>query len=178
MEINTKRDLKEASEINYQRIINIVSGLSSKKLSTTFDFYNDKTKQDGHWKRDKNVMDVLTHLHEWHELVLNWIPANLKGIKQSFIPKPYSWETYADMNQMFWNKHQNDSLAEALEMFKKSHYEVMDLLDTFTEEQLFTQGYYPWDEGENLASYFINNTSSHYDWAIDKLLAHKNNCLK
>ena len=46
------------------------------------------------------------------------------------------------------------------------------------EEQLFTKGTYPWIGGSLLGSYFVSCLSSHYDWAMKKLKAHKNNCEK
>lgn len=44
---------------------------------------------------------------------------------QPFIPKPYNWKTYGDMNVEFWKKHQDTSLDDAKEMFETSHAEVM-----------------------------------------------------
>ena len=33
-----------------------------------------------------------------------------------------------------------------------------------------------WVSGSTLGSYFISSTSSHYDWAMKKLKAHRKNC--
>ena len=62
---------------------------------------------------------------------------------------------------------------EALERFKDSHARVMEALDTFTQEELFTNTFYPWVGGSCIGSYFISTTSSHYDWAMKKMKAHK-----
>lgn len=50
---------------------------------------------------------------------------------------------------------------------------VLEALDTFSQEELFTNTYYPWVGGSCIGSYFISTTSSHYDWAMKKMKAHK-----
>lgn len=138
-----------------------------------FDFTEDEKKKEAHWKRDKNLRDVLIHLYEWHQLLLNWVDANENGEDKPFIPEPYNWKTYGDMNVEFWKKHQNTTLEEAVEMLEKSHGEVMKLAETFTDGELFTKGVYPWVGGSTLGSYFVSVTASHYDWAMKKLKAHR-----
>ena len=61
-------------------------------------------------------------------------------------------------------------------MFQKSHQDVLDLADTFTNEELFSKNVYKWVRGTVLGSYFVSATSSHYDWAMKKLKAHQKNC--
>ena len=51
----------------------------------------------------------------------------------------------------------------------------MKAIDTFSEEELFVKSFYPWVGGSNIGSYFISVTSSHYDWAMKKIKAHKKN---
>jgi len=63
-----------------------------------FDFSKDEKKKEAHWKRDKNLRDVLIHLYEWHQLILNWVYANQKGEEKPFLPEPYNWKTYGNMN--------------------------------------------------------------------------------
>ena len=61
-------------------------------------------------------------------------------------------------------------------MLAESHAKVMALAETFSNEELFSKGAFPWVGGSTLGSYFVSNTSSHYDWAMKKLKAHKKNC--
>lgn len=167
----TKSDLINAAANNYEELNKFISSLSEKELSTPFAF--DDKKKEAHWKRDKNLRDILIHLYEWHQLLLNWVESNQKGENKSFIPKPYNWKTYGDMNVEFWEKHKNTTLEQAKEMLEKSHKEVMDLAETFSNEELFSKGVYKWVGGSTLGSYFVSNTASHYDWAIKKLKAHR-----
>jgi hypothetical protein len=174
----TKPDLMDAAAANYEKLNVLISSLTEKELTTPFDFSKDEKKKEAHWKRDKNLRDIYIHLYEWHCLLQKWIQANQNGENRTFIPEPYNWKTYGKMNMEFWEKHQNTSLDSAKEMFEKSHKEVMDLVQQFSNEELFTKGIYQWLGGSTLGSYFISVTSSHYDWAVKKLKAHRKNCTK
>ena len=172
----TKTDLLTASAVNYEKLNTFISELTEEELSTPFDFSGDEKKKEAHWKRDKNLRDVLIHLYEWHQLMLDWVQANQNGDEKPFLPRPYNWKTYGNLNVVFWNKHQNTSLEDARDMLQESHAEIMKLAETFSNEELFSKGVYPWVGGSTLGSYFVSNTASHYEWAIKKLKAHRKNC--
>ncbi len=169
----TKTDLLTTVTENYEKLNVLIFGLTEKELSTPFDFSSDEKKKEAHWKRDKNLRDIYIHLYEWHQLLLNWVHSNQKGDSKPFIPQPYNWKTYGNMNVEFWKKHQNTSLDNAKNMFQKSHVEIMKLVECFSNEELFSKGIYKWVGRSTLGSYFISVTSSHYNWAIKKLKAHK-----
>lgn len=174
----TKNDLISLATENYKKLNLLISKLTKEELNTPFDFSNDEKKKEMHWKRDKNLRDILIHLYEWHQLILNWVNSNRKGVETTFLPPPYNWKTYGDMNMEFWEKHQNTSIEDAKDMLDKSHSDVLNLAKSFTNEELFSKGVYKWTIGSTLGSYFVSSTSSHYDWAIKKLKAHQKNCKK
>ena len=169
----TKENLMIAAKENFEKLNTLISKMSDKELTTPFDFSKDEKKKEAHWKRDKNLRDVLIHLYEWHQLILNWVESNQKGEEKPFIPQPYNWRTYGDMNVEFWKKHQNTSLEDATKALQKSHKEVLKLAENFTNEELFSKKVYKWVGGSTLGSYFVSATSSHYDWAIKKIKAHQ-----
>ncbi len=74
----TKKDLIETSNTNFQKLWEIIDSLSEKEFNTPFDFSNNPKLKEAHWKRDKNVRDILVHLYEWHQLLINWITKNRK----------------------------------------------------------------------------------------------------
>ena len=82
------------------------------------------------------------------------------------MPAPYNWKTYPQMNVVFWEKHQNTSYTDAETMLKKTHKEVMDIIETFSNEELFTKKAFDWTGTTTLGSYCVSATSSHYDWAF------------
>ena len=172
----TKTDLISVANNNYEKLNILISHMTEKELSTPFDFSKDNKKKEAHWSRDKNLRDILIHLYEWHQLILNWVLANMNGDEMPFLPAPYNWKTYGAMNIEFWEKHQSTTLDKAKEMLIKSHNDVMNLADTFSNENLFLKGIYKWVGGSTLGSYFVSATASHYDWAMKKLKLHIKNC--
>ncbi|MCG8621929.1 MAG: ClbS/DfsB family four-helix bundle protein [Proteobacteria bacterium] len=168
----TKQEMLEAAKDNFEKLWQLIDSMSEEVLNTEFDFSGDSKKKEAHWKRDKNLRDILIHLYEWHQLLLKWINSNKAGANIPFLPEPYTWKTYGDMNVEFWKKHQKTELEDAMEMLNKSHDEVMALMETLSNEELFTKQYFDWTGTTSLGSYCISALSSHYDWALKKLRAH------
>ncbi|MEC4114530.1 ClbS/DfsB family four-helix bundle protein [Myroides pelagicus] len=160
----TKEKLLTLSKENFEKMFLLVESMSSKELSSTFAF-------DG---RDRNIRDVFIHLTEWHGLLISWVKENQKGNLQSFLPEPYNWRTYPEMNVAFWKKHQVTSLEEAIYDLKQSHLKVVQLIESFTNEELFLKKHFAWTGTTSLGSYCVSATSSHYDWALKKLRKHQN----
>lgn len=165
-----------AANTNFEKLLTMVEKRTDAEKDTEYDFSLEEKKKEAHWKRDKNLRDVLMHLHEWHLLLLEWIKNRENGSNKPFLMEGYNWKTYGDMNMIFYNRCQSVSEEEALERLKDSHKKVMKALDTFSQEELFTNSFYSWVGGSSIGSYFISATSSHYDWAMKKMKAHKKNC--
>ena len=87
----SKSELINAASDNYAELNALIASMTERELSTPFSF--DDTKKEAHWKRDKNLRDVLIHLYEWHQLLLDWIVSNQMGESKLFIPKPDKWIT-------------------------------------------------------------------------------------
>lgn len=173
-----KSELVEAANQQFFELQKWMDKLSAEDQQTDFDFSIEfLSKQKGaHWQRDKNLRDILIHLYEWHQLLLNWVKSNQEGVGTSFLPAPYNWRTYGEMNQRFVEKHQTTTLAQAKEWLANSHEEVMALLIPFSNEELFSKGQFAWVGNTTLGSYFISSTSSHYDWATKKLKVYVKLC--
>lgn len=168
----TKEDLQTAAEEKYQKMITLIDSLSPEEQEGTFAFDTAKDKE-AHWQRDQNIRDVLIHIHEWHNLLLDWVAANTSGAPKGFLPEGYNWRTYGEMNVEFWKKHQETPYAVALALVAKTHQAVMDLAEGFTNDELFAKGSFEWVGGSTLGSYFVSSTASHYDWAMKKIRRYK-----
>lgn len=167
-----KQDLLTASDDQYAKMWKLIDLMTQDELNTQFNFGSELLKKEAHWKRDKNLRDILVHLYEWHELLLRWVESNQNGEQSSFLPEPYNWRTYGDMNVAFWEKHQNTSYDKSKQMLQESHDAVMKLIEYFSNDELFTKGHFLWTGGSTLGQYCVSTTSSHYDWAIKKIKAH------
>lgn len=173
----TKQDLILASNEKYSKLWDLINSLSDKEKNQEFKFDENSLGKEAHWKRDKNIRDVLIHLYEWHQLLIKWVNANQSGEETKFLPEPYNWKTYGEMNIEFWRVHQNTSYISAKDMLEKSHKQVMELIETFKSEELFSKGTYSWTGGSTLGSYCVSATASHYEWAMKKLKKYKKSLL-
>ena len=166
----TKAELIGAASEQWDKLWKLVDGMTPEEQSADFCF-SQEGKKEAHWARDKNLRDVLVHLYEWHQLLLHWVAANQNGENRPFLPAPYNWKTYGDMNVMFWEKHRGTSYEKAEELLRESHKKVMALIETFSNEELFESKHFPWTGTTSLGSYCVSATASHYDWAMKKIKA-------
>lgn len=171
----TKEELVRAATEQYETLCQLIKSLSEAAQEADFAFSEAflAKKKEKHWRRDQNLRDVLIHLYEWHCLLLDFVENNQQKPGTPFLPAPYNWRNYGELNQIFTKKHQHTSLAEAKKLLADSHRKILALVDSFNEEQLFTKKHYSWTGSSNLASYCISASSSHYDWAIKKIKAYQ-----
>lgn len=165
-----KEELLEASRKEFQQLWTLISQMSEQEQEADFTFPLTEKDSAAHFKRDRNLRDVLIHLYEWQNLLLNWLKNNQTSDQVvPFLPDPYHWKNYGEMNEKFWEKQQKTSLAEAKALLLNSHEKVTSFMNHFSEEELFTKKYFNWTGTTNLSAYFISSTSSHYLWAIKKI---------
>ena len=172
----TKAELIDAANVQWSKMWSIIDAMPEGRRLASFSFGEDLKRKEAHWTRDRNLRDVLTHLLEWHRLLLDWSAANLGGETRPFLPAPYNWKTYGDMNMAFWQKHQSTPYEDAKAALRVTHGRVMTSIEAFTEEELFEKGHFPWTGTANLGSYCVSVTASHYDWAIRKIKLHDKTC--
>ena len=169
----TKADLVTSANEQFEKMWKLIDTMSDEQQNSTFGKEMATAGKEAHWSRDKNLRDILVHLYEWHLLLLNWIKVNSSGEHKPFLPEPYyNWKTYPTMNVEFWKKHQSTPLTEAKAKLKESHKDVMALIETFSNEQLFAKGVFDWTGTSTLGAYCVSATASHYDWAIKKIKVH------
>lgn len=155
-----KEALLLVANTNYTTLIKIVNSFSRKEQVAEYYFDNN---------RDKNLRDILTHLHHWHLMLLEW---HKKGIKGEVVQKPalgYTWKTLPDWNKIVWKMYQSTDFDTAIKLLEKSHKDVLSVIKSYTNDDLFEKKKYKWTGTTSMGAYFISATSSHYDWAIKHL---------
>ena len=161
-----KCELQDLSQKNYQRLLDLVESFSNEELTLEFpeNFMN------------KNPRDVLSHLHQWHLMMLDWYKVGMSGNKPKMPAEGYTWKTTKELNYKIWQDYQNISLAQAKSLLAESHQKIQSLIEKHSDEELFTKKYYHWTGSTSLAAYLIGSSSSHYDWAY-KLIKKARNSL-
>jgi hypothetical protein len=141
-------------------LLALIDSLPKKAREETFPFED----------RDRNVRDVLGHLHEWHKLFETWYREGMSG-RQPEIPAPgYTWRTLPALNRdIIWKACQGRGLQDTRSALERSHRRIHKLIEAHTDDELFTKKRYPWTGSTSLGAYLISATSSHYDWALAKL---------
>jgi hypothetical protein len=93
----------------------------------------------------------------------------MAGESKPFLPPPYTWKSYGEMNVGFWQKHQATTYEEAETMLRDSHAKVMALIESLSDEELFDKKHFSWTGTTNVGAYCISAAPSHYDWAMKKI---------
>ena len=61
------------------------------------------------------------------------------------------------------------SLAEVLELYRSSHKETVNFIETLSEKELTTPGLYPWMNKNSLLAYLNSASGSHSRWALKEI---------
>lgn len=142
------------------------SASNFERLQTVVDAMADPAVLFPAGTMNRNVRDVLMHLHDWHQLFLNWYTVGMQGGNPVMPAEGYGWKDTPALNRALWEAAQSTSLPEAQELLRSSHAAIQALIEQHSEVALFTKKHYPWTGTTSLASYCISATSSHYEWAI------------
>lgn len=151
-----KKELLEQSQDSYQALLSYVDSLNKATLQEDFPAGT----------MNRNVRDVLAHLHHWHSMMLEWYRVGMAGGKPSMPAQGYTWKTVPDLNRAIWQHYQTSPLAEVRALLQQSFLDVQSLIQNHNDEELFSKKYYPWTGSTSLGSYLISASSSHYAWAL------------
>ncbi|MEO1524473.1 MAG: ClbS/DfsB family four-helix bundle protein [Planctomycetota bacterium] len=154
-----KSELLTANESCYAALTSLVDGFTTKQRQTEFPFEH----------RDRNIRDVLAHLHAWHEMFLAWYEIGMAGEKPVMPAKGYTWKTTPQLNANIWSRYQEISLRKVRSQLERTHSQIRELIESHSDEELFEKRHYPWTGTTSLGAYLVSATSSHYQWAT-KLL--------
>lgn len=174
----SKQALVSAATLQFEKLWDLIGSMPPHEQNADFCFGADAGRKEAHWARDKNLRDVLVHLYEWHMLLINWVAKNQSGQEAPFLPAPYNWKTYGQMNEGLWAKHQATPYTAAKELLLNSHARVMAVVEAFSNEELFSRRHFSFTGSSTLGSYCVSATASHYDWAMKKIKLHMKTCQK
>merc|ERR1711916_406754 len=94
--------------------------------------------------RDKNIRDILVHLHHWHLMFLEWYKVGMNGEKPEMPASGYTWKTTAELNQKIWQIYQKTSYDEAFNLLEDSFRKVQEIIYSHSDEELFEKKRYKW----------------------------------
>ena len=152
----TKTALLLASQENYERLMDLINSYSPEERAREF----------SKGSLNRNIRDVLAHLHHWHLLTLGWYEVGMKGEKPEMPSKGYTWKTLPALNKTIRKKYENISLEKAQNMLDKSYAQLLQLIKDQDPNTLFVKKNLTWTGSTSLGAYLVSCTSSHYQWAF------------
>lgn len=163
----TKAELITESTTEFQKMWTIIEKIPLEIQEKNFNFPENIGKE-AHWLRDKNLRDMLIHIYEWQVLLVKAFEADRDDKTYKFLPEPYNWRTYGEMNLEIRKKHQATSLEEAKRLVKEAHQKILTYIEKLSEQELFEKGHFAWAGNWNIVQYTTSATSGHYRWAQKK----------
>lgn len=150
----SKVELIKQSQNNFEKLRSFINAMPDVTSELPLGYMN------------RNVRDVLAHLHHWHTMFLTWYDVGMGGGKPQMPAEGYTWRTVPQLNRIIWETYSNSSLEEVSELLELSCQKLQCIIENHSDEELFTKKLYKWTGSTSLASYLISATSSHYDWAL------------
>lgn len=151
----SKKELLDSSTTNYKKLLELIDSFSGDEV--LFEFPDEYL--------NRNIRDVLAHLHHWHLMLIGWYKVGLEGKKPEVPAAGYSWKDLPELNRGIQKQYQNHTLRNAKTLLKESHEQVQDIIQKHSNQELFEKKKYPWTGSTSMGAYFISAASSHYDWA-------------
>ncbi len=152
----SKAELIAQSTANYKKLLNFIKDLSEEKRNAEFptQYLN------------RNIRDVLAHIHHWHTLFLRWYAEGMKGIQPKMPAPGHTWRTLPALNVEIRELYKNLPKTEVDALLARSFEAVQEIVKSHANTELFEKQHYPWTGSTSMGSYIISATSSHYDWGL------------
>lgn len=117
--------------------------------------------------------DVLAHVTAWEQMVLGWYHAGLRGEVPPMPAKGFNWRQIPELNGKIYEVHRERPYPEIKADFDASYLEIKETIESIDNDVMFKPEQFAWTNKNNMGTYFVSATSSHYTWArkeIRKLL--------
>ena len=167
-----KIELIASMQDGYVKLNEQIDKMSVVTAATPFRFPADPKKCGVRWMHDRCLRDLLTHLYEWQVLMRMFVQNIREGHPHDYLPDEYR-KNYHEMDKMLVEKHQGTSLDEAKKLLAQTHLEMIDLAESFTDEELFSKGVFKCTYTTTMAAYFESVTTSPYSQAVKLLKTHQ-----
>ena len=79
----------------------------------------------------------------WIDLVLSW-EEEQKGIQETSLAIEWKWNELSWLYQSFYDKYNNYSLNELINIFNTKVKKIIDLINNLSDEELFEDGKRNW----------------------------------
>ena len=121
----TKKELIEQSQVSYQKLLELVNSYPKEIVEKEFP----------KGTLNRNIKDVLSHLHHWHLMMIGWYTVGMKGEQPAMPAKGYTWQTLPALNQKIWEDCQDIKLERAKELLAESFQKAQHIMKLFKKSE-------------------------------------------
>jgi hypothetical protein len=159
---NSKADLIQAIETDSAKLLAVFNVMDAK-------LWDNAIIQGNIKGTTITPANLLAYQIGWGRLVLSWYQNGLEGVPFAMPLEGFKWNELGKLATYFHKEYESHSPAELQEMFQALVKEILDLVCSLTNEELYTVGVYSWTGKYTLGRYIQLNTSSPYKNALVKL---------
>ena len=149
----TKIELIQQSQENYRKLNELIDSFPNEEQISEFP----------KGTMNRNIRDVIAHLHHWHLMFIDWYNVGMKGLKSDMPAKGYSWKDTKELNKKIWRDYQHHELGNIRMNLNDSYLNLQKIIDKHSVKELFEKMLYNWTGLSSLSTYLRANTSSHYN---------------
>lgn len=153
----TKTELIEVSQNSFDKLNELINGFSEKELHLEFP----------KGTLNRNIRDVVAHLHHWNKLMLGWYETGMANEKTQMPSEGFTWKETPDLNKKIQKQYESTELNKTRNLLKNSFVKLQKIIKKHSNGELFEKKKYKWTGSTSLGAYLISATSSHYKWAYN-----------
>ncbi|HZS76191.1 MAG TPA: DinB family protein [Ktedonobacteraceae bacterium] len=108
-----------------------------------------------------SVKDNLAHITSWQHYLLQVLQGALRN--QEPVTDVPPGESEDEENEQLYQQNKSRSFDEILTDFRATHGQIVEAVQSLSEEDLFDPRRFLWRQGRSLESVIEGNTYGHYD---------------
>lgn len=93
---------------------------------------------------DRTPAQMISYQLGWMNLILFWESEESKGNKVVTPTPEYKWNNLGGLYKNFYKQYNSYSLDELIKLFVKLKDDIIELINNYTDEELFEQGMRKW----------------------------------
>jgi len=132
--------------VGYQNREELILEISNraKLFIEEFNDINEKDKDKLVDGVDKTPAQMIAYQLGWMNLILNWESQEQLGFVVTTPTQDYKWNNLGGLYESFYKQFEGYTLKELCTMFIKAEQQIIELINNYTDIELFQQGGRKW----------------------------------
>ena len=105
-----------------------------------FNDINEKDKDKLIDGVDRTPAQMIAYQLDWMNLILNWESQEQLGFVVTIPTQDYKWNNLSGLYESFYKQFEGYTLKELCTMFVKAEQQIIELINNYTDIELFLQG--------------------------------------